>query len=343
MEHGGMDLGSRESQIVIIGEGGELISRRIRTERPVIQRFFRERPHTRLLIEASTESEWVARCIEELGHEVVVGDPNYAPMYSQRNRRIKTDLRDGMALAEASKLGAYRPAHRTSDPRRHVRALLAARDAVVRTRVRYIALTRSLLKREGVRIPSGGAETFPARWARVEMPAHLREETTPLITLMAPLTEQIGAFDRALELLGRQDEGVRRLMTCPEIGPLTAICFVATLDRAERFARPHQVASYLGLVPSEWSSGESQHKGAITKAGSPRCRYLLVEAAHRLLNHPRPETLPLVAWAQRIAVRRGKSVAIVALARKLSGILFAIWRDGHVYDVERLRRIPVGS
>lgn len=239
-----MDLGARESQIVIIGEGGELISRRIRTERESLKRFFVDRPQSKILVEASTESEWVARCLEELGHEVVVGDPNYAPMYSQRTRRVKTDLRDATALAEASKLGAYRAAHRASDPRRHVRALLAARDAIVRTRTRYVVLTRSLLKREGIRVPSGSAATFPSRWERIELPPHLREETAPLVGLIAPLNEQIRDLDRAIEVLARGDDAVRRLMTCPEIGPLTAIAYVAALDRVDRFPRAHQVESY---------------------------------------------------------------------------------------------------
>jgi len=166
---------------------------------------------------------------------------------------------------------------------------------------------------------------------------HLREETSPLVGLIAPLNEQIRDLDRAIEALARGDEAVRRLMTCPEIGPLTAIAYVAALDRVDRFSRAHQVMSYLGLTPSEWSSGESQRKGRITKAGSPRCRYLLVETAHRLLLHRRPETVQLVSWADRIAKRRGKRVAIVALARKLAGVLFAIWRDGHVYEPARLK------
>src|SRR3972149_6394178 len=129
-----MDLGKKESQIAIITEAGELIELRIRTDRIRLQEVFGARPKARILIEAGTESEWVARCLEELGHEVIVGDPNYAPMYSQRDRRVKTDRRDALALAEACKLGAYHRAHRTSDEKRHLRAILALRDAVVRTR-----------------------------------------------------------------------------------------------------------------------------------------------------------------------------------------------------------------
>jgi transposase len=91
------------------------------------------RPPARILIESSTESEWVARFLEELGHEVIVADPGFAPMYATRSRKVKTDKRDARTLAEACRHGAYRSAHRTSDKQRHVRAKPAVREAMVRT------------------------------------------------------------------------------------------------------------------------------------------------------------------------------------------------------------------
>ena len=125
MEHIGIDVHKNQSQICILTSDGELIEKRIRTTRERFQVVLGAREPAQILIESATESEWVARCLEELGHEVVVADPNYAPMYAQRSRRVKTDRRDAQALAEACRLGAYRPAHRTSEEQRHVRALLA--------------------------------------------------------------------------------------------------------------------------------------------------------------------------------------------------------------------------
>jgi transposase len=145
MDHVGMDVHKKESQLYILTEGGEIIERRIRTEPDRFAAVLGPRARTRILIEASTESEWVARCLERLGHEVIVGDPNFAPMYATRSRKVKTDRRDARALAEACVLGAYRPAHRLSDAQRHVRGRLGVRDALVRTRTRYIALIRALL------------------------------------------------------------------------------------------------------------------------------------------------------------------------------------------------------
>ena len=128
MTHGAIDLGKKMSQVCILTEDGGIIERRIRTERERFASVFQPHPGIRILVEAGTESEWVARCLEELGHEVIVADPNYAPMYAQRQRKIKTDRRDARALVEACRLGAYRPAHRTSDAQRQVRWHIATRE-----------------------------------------------------------------------------------------------------------------------------------------------------------------------------------------------------------------------
>jgi transposase len=149
----------RESQIYILADGGEVIEQRIRTEPERFAAVLGSRPRARILIEASTDSEWVARCLEALGHDVIVADPNFAPMYATRSRKVKTDRRDARALAEACLLGAYRPAHRLSDPQRHVRGRLLVRDALVRTRTRYISVIRALLRQHGYRVPSGSADT----------------------------------------------------------------------------------------------------------------------------------------------------------------------------------------
>jgi hypothetical protein len=154
---------TRESQICILAEGGELIERRIRTEPERFAAVLGTRPRARILIEASTDSEWVARCLEGLGHEVIVADPNFAPMYATRTRKVKTDRRDARTLADANLLGAYRPAHRLSDAQRHVRGRLGVREALVRTRTRYISLIRALLRQQGYRVPSGSAEGFVHR------------------------------------------------------------------------------------------------------------------------------------------------------------------------------------
>ena len=115
---------------------------------------------------------------------------------------------------------------------------------------------------------------------------------------------------------------------------------MAALDDAGRFARAHQVEAYLGLVPREWSSGEGQRRGRITKAGHRRVRSLLVQAAVSIRRVRHPTTAALREWAERLAARRGRFIAVVALARRLAGILYALLRDGTRYQPPRVRPTP---
>jgi transposase len=340
VDHIGIDVRKKESQICLLAEAGELVEQRIRTEPERFAAVLGGRPRARILIEASTDSEWVARCLEGLGHEVIVADPNFAPMYATRTRKVKTDRRDARALMDACVLGAYRPAHRLSDAQRHVRGRLGVRDALVRTRTRYISLIRALLRQHGYRVPSGSAQAFLHRVDAMALPGPGRSLIGPLLAVMLPLNRQLAYSDDVIEHLAAQDARVRRLRTVPSIGPVTAAAFVATLDDARRFRRAHQVEAYLGLVPGEFSSGEHQRRGPITKAGPGRARWLLIQAAVSILRRRPPEAEALRTWALRIAARRGKHVAVVALARRLAGILYALLRDGSVFQPRRALGIP---
>ena len=343
MDHIAIDVHKKESQICILAEGGELIERRIRTERERFAAVLGPRPRARILIEASTDSEWVARCVEGLGHEVIVADPNFAPMYATRTRKVKTDRRDARALADACLLGAYRPAHRLSDAQRHVRGRLTVRDAVVRTRTRYISLIRALLRQQGYRVPSGGAEAFVQRVATMPLPGRLLSMIAPLLAIMRHLNAQLVYSDQTIEQLAAHDARVQRLRTVPSVGPVTATAFVATIDDVWRFRRAHEVEAYLGLVPRELSSGESQRRGHITKAGHAHMRWLLIQVAVSILRRRPPEADALRSWALRIAARRGKHIAVVALARRLAGILYALLRDGTVFEPRRVPHHPAAA
>jgi transposase len=153
----------------------------------------------------------------------------------------------------------------------------------------------------------------------------------------ASLNEQIAAADRRIATAAATDPIVARLATAPGVGPVTASAFVATIDDITRFRSAHQLEAYLGVVPSERSSGEKRQLGRITKAGNGRMRWLLVEAAWRILRSKSPATAALRGWTLPIAQRRGKRIAAVALARRLAGILYAMWRDGMPYDAQRIR------
>ena len=142
MEYGAIDLHKKESQVRIVTEAGAVLDRRISTALDRFTALFWGRPRMRILLEASTESEWVAQHLETLGHAVVVADPNYAPMYGQRSRRVKTDQRDVAALTEACQRGIYRVVHRRSAPQRTVQCHLNVRRELTDSRTRAISLAR---------------------------------------------------------------------------------------------------------------------------------------------------------------------------------------------------------
>ena len=306
MDHIGIDVHKRESQIYILAEGGEVIERRIRTEPERFDAVLGTRPRARIVLEASTDSEWVARCLEGLGHEVIVADPNFAPMYATRSRKVKTDRRDARALAEACLLGAYRPAHRLSDPQRHVRGRLVVRDALVR-RARATsrssepcsASTATASPPAVPRTLSTAFRAFPCRAGCARSSRHCSRSCVPS-------TGQLTYSDATIEHLAVQDPRVPRLRSVPSIGPVTAAAFLAAIDDAQRFRHAHQLEAYLGLVPAEHSSGETQRRGAITKAGHSRTRWLLIQAAVSILRRRPPQAEELRTWA-RASPRAGET------------------------------------
>lgn len=340
MEYGAIDLHKQHSQIRIVDQEGRVVEEaRVRTSRAAWAQVFGQRERQRIVVESSTESEWVAQDLEGLGHEVVVVDPNYLPMYGSRSRRVKTDRRDVAALAEANRTGTFRAAHRVSAAAAARRQALRIRRRLVATRSGHISLLRALLRQHGLRLASGSAGTVLRRLDGLAVPAGLAARLAPLRQAIEQTTALITAADQALHDTAVADPVAQRLMSVPGVGPVVALTFQATLDTPARFGGDARRASaYLGVVPSEASSGERQRKGRITKAGPPEMRALLVQAAWTVWRSKSPAGAPLRAWAQHLAARRGRKVAVVALARRLSRILFAVWRD----DVEYAPRGRAG-
>ena len=156
MVYGAIDLHARYSQIRIVDDDGHVIrERRVMTDATRLVDIFEGHGPMRILLETGTESEWVAQVLEVAGHAVIVADPNYAPMYGEIRRKVKTDRRDVAALAEANRRGGYRATHRVSARQREVRQVLRSRRLLVQTRGRTISLMRALLRQSGYRLASG--------------------------------------------------------------------------------------------------------------------------------------------------------------------------------------------
>jgi transposase len=337
MNYGAIDLHLRSTWIrVVEPDGTPVLERKIPTTREALMAAFGEQPHARILIESGTESEWVAQTIEACGHEVIVASPSYALMYGHRNAQIKTDRRDVVALAEACRHGIYRAAHRVSAEQRQHRRALRVREQLVRSRTQLINLVRAQLKQEGYRLPRCSSEAMPRRYTLLSLPDAMRSVLAPAVTMIATLSEQIRASDTALMAVAAADPVVQRLMTAPGVGVITGLTYRAVLGDVQRFGDARGVAAYLGLVPREDSSGTRHRRGTITKAGPNQLRVLLVQASW-VVWRQRTAGGALHAWVERLAARRGKRIAVVALARRLGRILYAMWRDETDYGTPMIK------
>lgn len=329
MEYGAIDLHLRRSQIRILTEDETVVlDRRVETTRAEFARVFAGRPRMRVLIESSTESEWVAQQLESLGHEVIVADPNYAAMYGSRSRKVKTDRRDVAALALACRRGIYRAAHRASAAARTLRQTMRVRRQLVAVRSRLISLLRAVLRQEGLRLPSGGAERVLQRLDQMAVPPAVAAVLEPLRAVISQLTTTLATADQAVHTRAAGDPVASRLMTAPGVGPILALTFQGVMDDPQRFGGDAGRASaFVGLVPSEDSSAERQHKGHITKTGPGDLRAVLVQASWVIWRSRSAAGAELRTWAQLLAARRGRRIAIIALARRLTRVLYAMWRD----------------
>ena len=331
MEHVAIDLGGRESHVCVRALDGTIVD-----ERPWptarLGVYLKRRPASRVIVETSAEAFAVADRALEQGHEVRVVPATLVKSLGVGARGIKTDQRDARVLSEVSCRIDLPSVHVPSEASRSRKSMCGAREALVETRTKLINTVRGWLRTQLLKIPSGTSATFPQRVrhkllsAPDGMPAFIERP----LRVIDELSEQIREADEELAQLAEHDEICRRLMTVPGVGAVTSVRFSAALDDVGRFAGAHAVESYLGLTPGEDSSSTRKRRTGVTKAGSPRVRWALVQACWSM-RRSRPDD-PLVQWSVQVEQRRGKLVAIVAMARKLAGILYAMWRDGTVYE-----------
>jgi transposase len=329
MDHLAVDIGGRESQICVRSGSGKIL-REMRVATRDLPRLFEQTPPSHIVLETCAESFRLADAALLRNHRVRVVPATLAKALGVGARGTKTDRRDARALSEAScRLDELPTVHIPSLPSRARKTMLSMRDALVSSRTALINAVKGWMRTELTRCRRGSPESFPKRIREAlkgAIPAYVERNLLALDTLNI----QIREADRELEQLAQADSVVRSLMSVPGVGPQTAVAVVATLDDVARFDSAHKVQAYLGLTPGERSSGDSKHRVGITKAGSARVRWLLIQAAWTMRRVAK--THPLALWAADVEKRRGRFVAVVALARKLAGILFAIWRDGTVYD-----------
>lgn len=329
-----LDLGARRVDFCEVADGGVIERGVVAGLAQLHKRLGPETPPARVAFEACREGWHVAARLSAWGHEPVMVDTTRVKQLGIGRHGRKNDRIDAEVLATALLSGHIPQAHILSPARQRLRLMLAVRRSLVATRAQYVTSIRGMVRTRGGRIPGCRTCDFLDKLREFALDEQAQPLVEPLGAALEVLARQIAAIDLRIEALCEEEPVIRRLMTVPCVSSVVAAAFVSVIDEAGRFRNAHQVESYLGLVPSEDTSGGRRRLGAISKAGNPYLRSLLVQASWTLLR--KKDGDPLTRWARQIARRRGARIAVVALARRLAGVLWAVWRDETVYDPQRV-------
>jgi transposase len=331
----GLDLGDKYSEACVVDGSGEVLETfRVRTTQAALDRALSRFELARVVLEVGTNSPWVSRLVGRHGHEVVVANPRRVRLIAENDS--KSDRIDAELLA---RLGRLDPSllspivHRGEQAQRDL-VLIRSRDGLVRARSQLINQVRGFAKSLGTRLPGSSAEAFPRR-VRGVVPDDFFPGLGTLLAMIEQLTAEVRAMDREVERLCRERYPETELLRQVKgVGPITALCFVLTLEDPNRFRRSRSVGAYLGLRPRQRDSGDLRPQLRITKAGDALLRRLLVTAAHYILGPFGPDT-ELRRFGLRLSERGGnaaKKRAVVAVARRLAVLLHRLWVTGEAYQ-----------
>lgn len=340
----GCDFHPKWQQIAVFdAETGEITEHKLMNGDGEAEQFYRELPVLAVVgLEACGNSQWFVDLLAGLGHEVWIGDA--ARIRASYVRKQKTDRRDAGHILQLLVEKRFPRVWVPTPEQRDLRQLLIHRHKLVeiRTRVKnglqHLAMNRGYQKRFHLWEIGGRAflKDLPLEgWAQ--------RRRDDLLQLLKELDGQIGELDKAVEGAAEEHPQARLLMTQPGVGKITALAFVVTIGEVRRFATSGQVASYLGLIPREHSSGGKQKLGAITKQGNRFMRQLLVEAAQTTCRYDEGFRKEYQARCHH----KPRGVAKVAAARKLAVRLYWMLRQSLGYPeialVESSSRVPLAG
>jgi len=331
----GCDYHPSFQQIAFVDtDTGELQERQLQ-HREQAEKFYRDLAaqgmKVRVGMEASGHARWFERLLAELQFELWIGDA--AEISSRRVRKQKTDRQDAQLILRLMLKDDFPQIWVPSWENRDLRQLLWHRHRMVQARTRMMNQLQAVALNEGLRCKKklwrkAGREQLEA----IRLAPWASQRRRDLLELLDRLNPTIAKLTQAIEEEVEKCPAARRLKTHPGVGPLTALAFVLIIGKADRFQCGKQIASYLGLVPLEKSSGNQRRLGHITKQGNSLLRFLLVEAA-QVTARSIPE------WRSKyvhLTMRRGRKIAKVAMARKLAVRLY--WMMRKEWDYERLRK-----
>jgi transposase len=333
----GVDFHARQQTICYLKtETGELVISELKhKDKEEVRAFYAQfQGHVVVGLEASGYSPWFEAMLEKLGCEVWLGD---ATEIRRRARwRQKNDRRDAELIWELMDHNEFPRLHRPTVQSREVLRMLRYRQKLTKLRtmsknsLQALALQAGLAKGSHLFTKAGKQELLKA-----EMSPVMQWQCAHWLQLLEPLNQQLGETLSWFKAQSRDDVYITRLRTHPGIGLLTALCILHTLQPVSRFRNQRKVVAYAGFDPVERSSAERKCFLGISKAGSQVLRYLLVEAAHTAIRYDED----LKRFYQRLAERRGRPKAKVAVARKLLIRAYIMLRDEINYAEFRRRAV----
>jgi transposase len=331
----GMDIGDQKNQIHVLNVDGETTKIcRITNTQKAIEEFFCQYPGALVAIEACSHSPWISRILKKIVAKVLVGNPRKLRMIWASDQ--KDDVRDAEMLARIARLDAslLYPINHKGEQNQADRALLKARDILVKTRSSLILHVRGSVKSMGGRVVGCSSASFHKNAAEY-IPDLLKLPLAPILKQIEDISMNILEYDKAIKKISLERyPATEILQQVGGVGPVTALAYVVTIEDPANFPKSRDVGPYLGMTPRRDQSGDSDKQLRITKAGDRYMRRLLVQSAHYILG-AFGEDSNLRRFGLRLAERGGKNAkrrAVVAVARKLAVLLHRLWITGEVYE-----------
>jgi len=341
MHYCGLDVAMKSSYLYVADSlGRKSASGEIPTSKQELKR--RLRPYVKrglkVAIEAGNQAMWIYEVLEGMGAEVTVVNPTKVKAIAESRR--KTDKIDAKVLCELLRLdGLPHPVHMPGSETRELRGMLVARRQLISARTKLCNVIRGMLRQEGIRLPMR-ALSSRVGWDRLlgrrYRLTHIRPTIESYARSFAALSESIKELDCQLRERERNDERIERLKTIPNVGSISSLTLVAAVDDVHRFSSSRKIVSYSGLAPTVNASGERVVYGPISREGRSELRAVWVQVAHRMAHDRSAAARPLRRWFNRVALRRGKKTATVALARKLLTIAYQMLKEGEDYKPARI-------
>lgn len=333
--YAGLDISMKDTAVCVVDETGTIIKEGIVSTNPGPIAAFLQRlkiPLSKVGMESGSLCHWLTAELRKLNVPVICIDARHiAPVLATNVN--KTDKNDARGLANALRCNIYKEVHPKSLESIEKSTLLASRKTIVDQRTQITNTLRGLLKAYGIRI-SGSATTDlflnAVRKSISSLPELAKTGLEELLKCAESLHNQIKRLNKIVEKLAEEDEQAKLLQTVPGIGPVTAVNFIMTIDDPLRFKKSRSVGAYLGMTPTQYSSGETHKQGRISKCGACELRHLLMEAGFVILTRSKKWS-KLRAWGMKLAKKIGTKKAAIAIGRKLAVIMHKMLLTGQAF------------